>query len=134
MNALDTNILVYAMDRTDDPRHAIAAGMMAQAVAESWLLPVQVMAELMNVASRKRSDLRHLAVTALASLQIACTLVETLPNDILTAFALANHHQLQYFDALIITAAARAGATTLYSEDMQNGLTIGPLTVRNPFI
>jgi len=35
---------------------------------------------------------------------------------------------------MIVAAAQLAGCTTLYSEDMHDGLTIDRLTIRNPFI
>lgn len=41
--------------------------------------------------------------------------------------------ELQFFDALIAAVAARAGATMLLSEDMQDGLEIDGLRIINPF-
>ena len=133
MIALDTNILVYAIDRTQDKRHEIASQIMISAISEGWMLPVQVMVEFLNVTSRKRRDLQEPALAAVAAIRLGCIMPETAPYDALAAFDLATRHRLQYFDALILTVAARAGATTLYSEDMQHGLTLGPLTVTNPF-
>jgi predicted nucleic acid-binding protein len=40
---------------------------------------------------------------------------------------------LSHWDALLLAASEIAGATTLYSEDMQSGLTYGNVTVVNPF-
>jgi predicted nucleic acid-binding protein len=40
---------------------------------------------------------------------------------------------VSFWDALIIDAAIAGGATTLYSEDLQDGLEIDGLTIRNPF-
>lgn len=133
MIALDTNILVYAVDASPDPRHGMAAELMVEAVAEGWILPVQVMGEFLNVTSRKPRELHTLALDALVALQQGCQLIPTAPDNLITAFEVAQRHRLQYFDALILTVAGRAGATTLYSEDMQHGLTVGTLTVINPF-
>jgi predicted nucleic acid-binding protein len=38
------------------------------------------------------------------------------------------------YDALILAAALEADCDVLYTEDMQNGQVIGPLTIRNPFL
>ena len=46
---------------------------------------------------------------------------------------MAARYQLQFFDAVIIAVARRAGATMLLSEDMHDGLTIDGLTILNPF-
>jgi predicted nucleic acid-binding protein len=53
---------------------------------------------------------------------------------LIEALDLADRKMLQYFDALIITVAARAGATMLLSEDMQDGLEVDGLLVVNPFV
>ena len=58
----------------------------------------------------------------------------SLTDDLLDAGALSARIQLAYFDALIITIAARAGATLLLSEDMQDGLEVDGLRVVNPFV
>jgi predicted nucleic acid-binding protein len=55
-------------------------------------------------------------------------------EDVVEAACLAEQHNLQYFDALIIAVARHAGATILLSEDMQDGLEIDGLRVVNPFL
>jgi predicted nucleic acid-binding protein len=57
----------------------------------------------------------------------------TQPQDYINAASLLQSYNLQYFDALIVTVAARAGATMLLSEDMQDGLEAAGLRVVDPF-
>ena len=45
----------------------------------------------------------------------------------------AERHQLAIYDSMIVAAAALAGCTTLFSEDMHNGLVIDGVTVKNPY-
>ena len=48
--------------------------------------------------------------------------------------ALAERYGLSVYDAMIIAAALLAGCTTLWSEDMQDGLLVeGQLRIANPF-
>ena len=47
--------------------------------------------------------------------------------------ALAERHQLSFYDAHIVASATLANVQTLYSEDMHNGLQIRGLTLQNPF-
>lgn len=47
------------------------------------------------------------------------------------AFDLAVDHRLQIWDALIMTASARAGCDLLLSEDMQDGFTVLGITIVN---
>src|SRR3546814_10218615 len=51
----------------------------------------------------------------------------------LSAADLVVDHKLQYWDALIVTAAADAGCTLLLSEDRQHGFVTRGLTIVNPF-
>jgi predicted nucleic acid-binding protein len=46
---------------------------------------------------------------------------------------LARDHGFAFYDALIVAAAIEAGCDTLFTEDMQHGLTIDKLTICNPF-
>ena len=43
-------------------------------------------------------------------------------------------HQLSIWDAMVVEAAIRAEAQTLYSEDFSHGQRFGSLTVVNPFL
>lgn len=133
MIALDTNILVYALDDRAPDKKPAARILSKQAMLDQWIVPVQVLAELLAVVARKRPDLATDAIDLVAAITKTAECPSTDTEDIASAFILATRHRLQYFDALIIAVAARAGATTLYSEDMPDGLTIGPLTIRNPF-
>jgi len=44
-------------------------------------------------------------------------------------------HQFSYWDSMIVASALSAGAVILYSEDMDNGMTVdGQLTIVNSFV
>jgi predicted nucleic acid-binding protein len=125
----DTNILVYAQQadgKADRARALFAVG---------GKLSVQVLNEFAAVARRKqRKDWREIAeaisdVLAVVDPPLALTL------DLHTsARALAEEHQLSFYDALIVASAIEAGCGILYSEDMQHGRTIGGLSIINPFL
>jgi predicted nucleic acid-binding protein len=42
--------------------------------------------------------------------------------------------RISYWDALIVEAAIRSGASVLYTEDMHHGTHYGPVELRNPFL
>ena len=52
---------------------------------------------------------------------------------ILDATTLEESARLSFWDALIIEAARRAGATRILSEDLQAGRAFDSLVVENPF-
>lgn len=56
------------------------------------------------------------------------------PPLIIAASVLEERHTISFWDALILEAARRGGATLLMSEDLQTGRTFGDLTVVNPFV
>jgi predicted nucleic acid-binding protein len=52
----------------------------------------------------------------------------------ITASQVREQLSLSFWDSLIVAAALHSGAIILYTEDMQDGLTINDqLTVHNPF-
>src|SRR6266536_2562709 len=52
---------------------------------------------------------------------------------ILAASKLEERHTLSFWDALIVEAARRAGATRLLTEDLQAGRQVGGVKINNPF-
>ncbi|MBI2300056.1 MAG: hypothetical protein HYU66_14125 [Armatimonadetes bacterium] len=47
---------------------------------------------------------------------------------------LLNRHQISFWDACILSAAAEAGCAVLYSEDLNAGQWYGAVQVVNPFV
>jgi predicted nucleic acid-binding protein len=127
---LDTNILVYAF--STDQRSMAAERLLGQGGA----VCLQSLNEFANVARRKLAMSWAEVQEAIASIRILCPTI--LPMDIQThdgALDVAGRYNLSFFDALIVSAALRAGCETLWSEDMQDGLLIeGRLRISNPFV
>ena len=125
----DTNVILYAF-RHDDARSQVAEALLAAGGA----LSVQVLNEFVAVARRKLNKSWGEVRRALDILRVVCP--GPVPLTVETherAIQVAARYGYSIFDSLIIAAALRAGAGTLYSEDMQDGQTIDGLTVRNPF-
>jgi predicted nucleic acid-binding protein len=125
---LDTNILVYAQQT--GAKAAISQGL----IAKGGAISVQVLNELANVLRKKQG--RSWGDIALVLDDIDHALDPALPLTPATnraALGLARDHTLAFYDALIIASALEAGCDTLFSEDMQDGRTIGGLTIVNPF-
>jgi predicted nucleic acid-binding protein len=131
---VDTNILIYAHDSNEGMKHDIAR----QLVRRLWqdgtgVLSTQVLQEFYAVVTRKplcmsKADARE----RMADYSQWCS-VNTDPQLLVSASMLQQNHSISWWDALIIEAAMRSGATTLLSEDMQHGRKFGLMTVVNPF-
>lgn len=128
----DTNILVYAElePRSDKGRSArrLIAG-----AARRGIIPVQVYGEFLNVVLRKKPDALPEALRQAADYRAAMTSPATTLDVVLAASALAIERRMQFWDCAICVTSALAGATILFSEDMQDGAEIRGLRIVNPF-
>ena len=126
---LDSNVLIYAF--SDDPRAAAAQALLERGCTIS----VQELNEFANVARRKLGKSWDELRGDLAAIREVCRTVVPIDLDIHeAALRLAERHGFAMFDALMVAAALQAGSTTLWSEDMQDGMVIdGTLRIANPF-
>lgn len=135
--ALDTNILAYlagvARLPADAPKVAQVRSLMAGISGQvQVLVPVQALGELFVVLSRAGTPAPE-ARAILLEFADALELLESSASVMKAALDLVVDHKLQYWDALILSAAAEAGATLLLSEDMQDGFVWRGVTLANPF-
>lgn len=125
----DTNILLYLLSGDDAKADAAEA-----LVGEGGHLSVQVLNEFASVATRKL-DMTHAEVRdVLAPIRAICQVHALTEVTHELGVHLAERYRLSIYDGMIAAAALDAGCTTLFSEDMQDGLLIErSLRIRNPF-
>jgi predicted nucleic acid-binding protein len=125
----DTNVLVYTASAD-----AAKANRAEAIVAEGGAISVQVLNELTNVARRKM-QMSWTDTHALLDTLRALLTVHPLTVDIHeTGLELAARYSFSIYDAMIVASALHAGCDTLWSEDMQHGMTLGEgLRIVNPF-
>ena len=130
----DTNVLVYCTDPRDKKKQDQALRLVQRASLNGeGIVSTQVLIELYQALGRK---LRVPDVQRLALIQ-AYTAWPVIDSDlalVTAAMEKSVRHQINIFDAMVVEAALRSGATTLYSEDMQHGQRFGELTLINPFL
>ena len=133
---VDTNILIYSLDANDEVKHRSAENVLVQLWTSGLgVLSSQVLQEFYNVATCKLRP----ALTPPQARQVIndysdWCLVDTDPLLIISASRLSEQHSINFWDALIVEAALRAGADELVTEDLQHGRRFGELTLRNPFL
>ena len=127
---IDSNVWLYAFMDESSPKHAPAKALIEQ---DRVVLSTQVVNEVCNNLIRKAGytepEIQQTIQNWAAVYQI---LDVTLPM-IRQASVLRIAYRLSYWDSLILATAQDAGCSVVYSEDMQDGLRIGALTLRNPF-
>jgi len=130
---LDTNILAYAEDTNGPVMKKAALDLLEKLSPGFTLIPVQTLGELFNVMVKKAGRSRERARDAVQSWGDTFPLIETSPSILLAATELTVRHQLGWWDAVILAAAADAKCRLLLSEDLQEGFTWSGVTVTNPF-
>lgn len=136
--ALDSNILAYlaGVSRSADDNGKIAkVREFVSRLAESASLvaPAQTLGELFVVLRRSGASAQE-AREVLLELAEAFGTSASETRTALSAADLVVDHKLQFWDALIVTAAADAGCALLLSEDMHHGFVTRGLTIVNPFV
>ncbi|MCT4576789.1 MAG: PIN domain-containing protein [Sulfitobacter sp.] len=124
----DTNVVLYLLD--DGPKADRAEDILGQGPRIS----VQVLNEAMVNCRRKAGLSWEETGAFLAGVQSLCEVEDLSVQTHLVGRALAEKYQLSVYDAMIVSAALIAGCTTLWSEDMHDGLLVeDQLRVVNPF-
>jgi predicted nucleic acid-binding protein len=126
---VDSNVILYLMSE-DETKANQAEAVMKNQVTVS----VQVVNEVTSVAHKKLGCSWDQIEEFLANIASIC-FVEALTIEIhQRARFMAERYQLAFYDALIVASAVAAECTTLYTEDIQDGLLIeGTLKLCNPF-
>ncbi len=132
---IDTNVLIYAHDIDANAKHKIAKEVLQELWSErTGVLSTQVLQEFyVNVTRMIPSPLsKDLARLVVSSYAIWC--LETTPTEILATFRIEDESRIGFWDALIISSAAKLGATRILSEDLNAGQRIAGILVVNPFV
>ncbi len=132
--SLDTNILVYAVDRTAGRKRELALEIMRRARTTECVLTLQSLGEMFRVLTARRHlppteaaewvrDWREVADLAVAD--EAC---------LAEAMAAVREHRWSFWDAMIWATARKAGCRLLLTEDGQADRELGGVTLVNPFL
>jgi len=131
---VDTNILVYAHDRSAGVKHQRAQMLLEQLWdSGQGVLSTQVLQELCINLRRKVSH--PLPVDEVSQLVRDYSTWEVITNtaeSVLEALHIEARYKTSFWDALILQAAISSGASVLYSEDLAASQRYGSIQVVNP--
>lgn len=129
--AIDTNILLYSIDEFDLVKQHRAI----ELIAETPHISSQLVSEFANVCLRKWRFPKEKVAALVTTFLNKCEFIPITRQITLHATKIMHKYQLQFFDAIIITAAMDEGCKILYSEDMHHDLLVEKsLRIINPFI
>src|SRR5579862_721921 len=133
---VDTNILLYAHDRSAGLKHERARQLIERLwISGQGVLSTQVLQEL--CINLRRRIARPLSVEEIRSLiqdYLSWEIVVNDPASVLRALEIEVRHNTSFWDALVLQAAESAGAAILYSEDLAARQKYGPVQVINPLL
>jgi len=130
---VDTNILIYAHDRSAGDKQRQSADLIARLTTEdSGAVSLQVLAEFYAAATRKLPLTSEKAEDVIRDFG-TWTVHRPTHADLLRAARLQRRYKTSWWDALIINSATESGCRILWSEELADRRQYGGLTVRNPF-
>ena len=131
---VDTNILVYAHDRSAGEKHNRARALVEQLWhSGEGVLSTQVLQELcVNLRRKSNRPLSSDEMIRLIEDYLSWEVVVNSPDSAVQALQLEARYKVSFWDALILHAAETAGAAVLYSEDLATGQRYGSTRVINP--
>ncbi|WP_259068274.1 PIN domain-containing protein [Mucilaginibacter sp. X4EP1] len=128
--AVDTNILLYALDDFYPEKQNIAINI----IADKPLFCSQSLSEFSNVCLRKWKFPKSKVAELIEMYLNQCIYIPVSESMLLRSIQIMKKHDLQLFDSIIVGSALESGCSILYSEDMDNGLIIDKtLKIVNPF-
>jgi predicted nucleic acid-binding protein len=127
---IDSNILVYLIDnRSKEKTQKIQ-----DFLSPDFLISSQVIAENVNVCLKKLRITKEDTFDFARRILRRFRMVQITEDVLLKSFEISIKYQLSSWDSIIVATALLNSCSTLYSEDMQDGLVIeNKLTIKNPF-
>jgi predicted nucleic acid-binding protein len=132
---VDTNVLVYGHDADSGQKHAVARGILEELWNQhAGVLSVQVLQEFYVTMTRKvLHPLPPNKVRNIIQDYFSWHIEVNDPLSVLVASRIEGNYRISFWDALIVTAASRAKAAKIFTEDLQAGQIIEGILIENPF-
>lgn len=131
MNAvfIDSNVILYLLSGD-----SVKADRVETLLGEGGLISVQVLNEVTSVCLRKLRMSWEEVDAVLLAVKTACDIIPLTVESHEKAVEISKRYQLSFYDAHICASAILSGVKVVLSEDMQNGMEIDGMTIRNPFV
>ncbi len=132
---VDTNVLVYAHDRSAGDKHVCAKELVSVLWASgTGCLSIQVLQEFYVTITRKVEAPLNPQETAGLIADLSAWRVHTpSPADLLNAIDIQQRYQLSFWDAMVIQSAMQLSCEVLWSEDLNAGQLYAGIKLINPF-
>jgi predicted nucleic acid-binding protein len=130
---LDTNLLVYAVDKSAGVKQALAREITLRSARRDCYLTLQAVSEFYASVSRKRimpiEDVAARSNDFLSTFRCAAVSAAAIRSALADAVA----RRASYWDALLVATAAEVGCTVILTEDLSDGSALNGVEIHNPF-
>ena len=131
---IDTNVWVYALSAQNHAKKKAAVNLIAKSYREDVIcVSSQVLKEFANFAFKKTTKSAaeiNAMLSKIGSYSFVADTRELITNGVIGK----ETWQVGFYDALMIAAANKAGCSTIFTEDLNNGQKYGNVTAVNPFV
>lgn len=133
---VDTNVLVYAYDRSAGPKNRKAASLMERLWSgNTGCTSIQVLQEFFVITTRKiakplRPERARTIIGDMGAWRVHRPSIE----DVLGAIDIAEKSRISLWDGMVVRSASAQGATVIWSEGLRSGGNISGVRIRNPFL
>ena len=131
---LDTNILIYAVDKDAGNRHQRAMAIVDDAVERDCILILQVLSEFFSTVTRKGKMPIGDAKEQVQDWLLLFPTILPKSSTLTLAINAVENHRLSFWDAMLWAAAKQSGVNVLLSEDFQHGRELEGVLFHNPFL
>ena len=126
---IDSNVILYLL--SGDP---VKADRAEAILGKGGLVSVQVLNEITSVCMRKLKMPWEETDAVLLAVKATCEVIPLTVASHEKAVEISKRYPLSFYDAHICASAILSGVKLTWSEDMQNGMKIDGMTIRNPFV
>jgi predicted nucleic acid-binding protein len=131
---IDSNILLYAIDRRDRVRRQKARSILRELIKSGLGVVSTQVAQEFYVIATKKLGVDPLAAKRVVEMLHQLDFVSVNIELILGAIDCSILSKISFWDALIVVSARSSGCKVLLSEDLADSQIINGVRVRNPFI
>ena len=124
----DTNVLLYLVSKD-----VVKADRAEALLDHGGVISVQVLNEFAAAATCKYGVEIAKIREILLVIRAICTVTPLEVETHELGLELAERYRYPIYDGMIVAAALRAGCSTLFSEDFQDGQKVDTLSICNPF-
>lgn len=131
---VDTNVWVYAVDRDEPAKQAVARALLTPSGGADLVVSTQVLGEFYVTVTRKlAAPIEPARARQMVDRMRQLPVASLDADSVAEAIAGSQEWGISYWDALIVVAAASTGCGRLLSEDLADGATYGRVRVEDPF-